>query len=219
MLLFFLAVGQPVWSQAAPQIANGSSRPAAAEEMPATSPTSESLLSSYEGENVSSVQIAGQPDLNPNQFTSLMEQKPGQPFSTAKVKQTAAALRGTGKFKEIRIQAEPESNGVRVTYVLEPAVWFGIYRFPGAQRFAYSELIQVSNYPVQKPFDAVEIQRDGESLKSFFRQEGFFEASVRTDVQVDHAHAIANVDFHVTLARKAKFGTVIMQGGTTAAAG
>lgn len=182
--------------------------------MPANSPATESLLSSYEGENVSSVQIAGQPDLNPNQFTSLMEQKPGQPFSTAKVEQTAAALRATGKFKEVRVQAEPEANGVRVLYILEPAVWFGIYRFPGARRFAYSELIQVSNYPVQKPFDAAEVQRDGKSLESFLQQEGFFQAQVQTHVQVDHAHAIANVDFHVSLDKQAKFGTVFLQGGT-----
>lgn len=183
--------------------------------MPATTPGTESILSSYEGQNVSSIQLAGQPDLNPSQFTPLMEQKPGQPFSQAKVEQTAEALKATGKFKEVRIQAQPEANGVRVVYVLEPAVWFGIYQFPGARRFAYSELIQASNYPVQKPFDATEVEKDGASLEHFFQQEGFFQAQVHTQVKVDQAHAIADVVFHINLDRKAKFGTLFMQGGTT----
>ena len=174
------------------------------------------MLSSYEGQTVSSVELAGQPDLNPSQFTSLMEQKPGQPFSAEAVEHTAAALQARGKFKEVRIVAEPEANGVRVIYVLEPAVWFGIYRFPGAHRFAYSELIQASNYPVQKPFDATEVERDGHSLEHFFRQEGFFKATVDTHVDVDRPHAIANINFQVTLDKQAKFGTVFMQGGNPA---
>lgn len=174
------------------------------------------MFSSYEGQTVSSVEIAGQPDLNPSQFTSLMEQKPGQPFSNEKVEHTAAALQAMGKFKQVRIEAEPEAKGVRVIYVLEPAVWFGIYQFPGARRFAYSELIQASNYPVQKPFNATEVEADGHSLEHFFQQHGFFEAKVDTHVNVDHAHAIANVDFQVTLDRQAKFGSVLVQGGTTA---
>lgn len=182
--------------------------------MPADTPATKATFSSYEGQNVSSVEIAGQPDLNPAQFTSLMEQKPGQPFSTEKVEHTAAALKVTGKFKEVRIEAEPEAKGVRVIYILEPAVWFGIYRFPGAQRFAYSELIQASNYPIQKPFDQAELQRDGHSLEHFFKQEGFFESQVSTKVNVDRAHAVADVVFNVTLNKKAKFGSAIMQGGT-----
>jgi len=184
--------------------------------MPTNTPGTEAMLSSYEGQNVSSVQIAGQPGLNPSQYTSLMEQKPGEPFSLAKVEHTAAALQATGKFKEVRIEAQAEPDGVSVIYVLEPAVWFGIYQFPGARRFAYSELIQASNYPVQKPFNPTEVEKDGHSLEHFFEQEGFFEAQVQTQVNVDHAHAVADVVFNVTLDKKAKFGAVFTQGGTAA---
>ncbi len=182
--------------------------------MPATTPAAEEMFASYAGQKVSAVEIAGQPNLNPSQFTGLMAQKPGKPFSAAKVEQAAAALRATGKFKQVHIDVEAEANGVHVIYVLEPAVWYGIYRFPGAQRFAYSELIQVSDYPVQKPFNAAEVERDGKKLESFLQQEGFFEAQVHTQVNVDAPRAIANIDFHVTLDRQAKFGALSMQGGT-----
>ena len=95
---------------------------------------------------------------------------------------------------------------------MEPAVYFGLFQFPGAERFAYSRLVQVANYPPQAPFNANEIQQDQDDLLTFFRQEGYFQAAVRPEVQVDAAHAIANVIFHVTLNRRAKFGQVDIAG-------
>jgi outer membrane protein insertion porin family len=203
----------PPAAQAAAQRA--SSGAPAAKTMPATTAASQEMFASYAGEMVSSVELAGRPDLNPDQFSSLMAQKPGRPFSAADVERTAAALRATGKFKQVRIRVEPEAAGVRVIYVLEPAYWIGIYRFPGAQRFPYSELIQASNYPVQEPFDAATIQRDGDSLRRFLQQQGFFEAQVQSQTQV-LPHGVANVDFHVTLHKQAKFGTLTIQGGSGA---
>jgi outer membrane protein insertion porin family len=180
--------------------------------MPGTPPGAEQMLSSYEGQTVSSVELAGRPDIDPSQFTSLMEQKPGQPFSEAKVKQTAAALQKAGKFAQVRIQVQPAATGVRVVYVLEPADWIGIYTFPGAQRFAYSELIQISNYPVQAPYDPAEVEKDRKSLQAFFQQEGFFNAQVGTKVILDGKHNIANIEFNVALDKKSKFGPAVVEG-------
>jgi outer membrane protein insertion porin family len=181
-------------------------------QIPGTTPMSEQVLSSYEGQHVSSVEIAGRPELNSSQFTPLFQQHAGEPYSKAKVEATAAALKISGKFDAVRIEAEPESNGVRVLFVLEPAVYFGIFEFPGAQRFSYSQLVQVANYPIQTPFNAAEVEQDRQNLVTFFRQGGFFEAEVRTEVKVDPEHAIANVLFHTTLGRRAKFGTVDLEG-------
>ncbi len=180
--------------------------------MPGTSPIAEQTMSSYEGQTVSSVELAGRPDVHPAQFTSLMEQKPGQPFSQAKVKQTAAALQKAGKFAQVWIQVEPAATGVRVIYVLEPADWIGIYTFPGAERFAYSELIQISNFPAQTPYNPVEVEKDRKSLQAFFQEQGYFQAQVGTKVRLDPKHALANVEFDVTLQKKAKFGQAVVAG-------
>jgi outer membrane protein insertion porin family len=170
------------------------------------------ILSSYEGQNVTSVEIAGHPDLNSSQFTALFAQRAGQPFSKDKVDQTAAALKARGKFDDVRVEAAPEPNGVRVLFVLEPAVYFGIFEFPGAQRFPYSQLIQVSSYPVQTAFNVADVEQAKQGLLTFFRQEGFFEAEVEPETQMDAAHAIANVSFRVVLGRKARFGTIDLEG-------
>ncbi|HTW60348.1 MAG TPA: POTRA domain-containing protein, partial [Terracidiphilus sp.] len=178
----------------------------------ASAASADSILSSYEGQNVTSVEIAGQPQLKSSQFASLFALRAGQRFSQDKANETAAALRAAGKFESVRVEADPEAKGVRVLFVLQPAVYFGIFEFPGAERFPYSQLIQVANYPVQTPYNDGDVRDARQGLLRFFRAEGFFEAEVLTENQIDRAHGVANVVFHVTLGRKAKFASVEIEG-------
>jgi outer membrane protein assembly complex protein YaeT len=170
------------------------------------------ILSSYEGQKVSIVDIAGQPEHELSEFDSALIQRQGEPFSKEKVDQTAAALKASGKFSDVRVEIQPEASGVRVEFVLEPAVYFGIYQFPGAERFPYSRLIQIANYPTQTPFDRTDLNRGRNRLVNFFQQEGYFEVQVNPDVHVDTARGIANVAFRVKLGRKAKFGAIVIDG-------
>src|ERR1700676_1492980 len=181
-------------------------------DLPRTPASAEQMFSSYEGQNISSIEIAGQPSLDETQFSSLFAQKAGEPFSTDKVTQTAAAIQATGKFKDVHIQVDPEATGVRVMFILEPAVYFGVFEFPGAERFPYSRLIQVANYPAAMPYNTSEVEQDRQGLLTFYRQEGFFEAEVKTDLKLDAAHAVTNIEFPAKLGRHAKFGTIEIAG-------
>lgn len=172
------------------------------------SPTQAALLSSYEGQNVASIQIAGRPDLDPAQFSTSFVQQPNQPFSNAKLDQTIAALKEKVHADSIRVQADPASNGVRIQLILEPAVYFGIYQFPGAERFPYSRLIQVSNYPTETPFNADDVEQARKRLQEFFQQSGYFTTNVHPQINVDKPHGLANIAFQVKLGRKAKFGEI-----------
>ena len=170
------------------------------------------ILSSYEGQKVSIVEVAGRPDLAVDQLKPYFKQEAGKPFSKENVDQTVAALKASGKFTDVRVEVQPEASGVRVEFVAEPAVYFGIYQFPGAERFAYSRLVQIANYPIQTPFNSTDLTRGLNHLVTYFRQEGYFEVEVKPEIQVDRAHGLANVVFRVNLGRKAKFGAVAIDG-------
>jgi outer membrane protein assembly factor BamA len=141
---------------------------------PKTSPQTTDTLPSYEGQNVTTIEIAGQPDLRTSQFASDFSQHVGEPFSTEKLNETIANLSRAGKFDAIELQVDPEANGVRILLVLEPAYYFGIYQFPGAQRFSYPRLVQVTNYPPEAAYNADDIQQSTKKLTAFFQQEGYF---------------------------------------------
>lgn len=166
------------------------------------------LLSSYEGQNVTSISIAGRPDYDTSQCPQCMVQKVGQPFSRQQVEQTANALKSAGKFDHVEIQVEPAAQGVHIVFLAEPAVYLGIFQFPGANRFAYSQLIQAANYPLPEAFNPSEIEDDRNSLLTFFRQEGYFGAGIGTHLDLDQPHAVANVQFDSTLGKRAKFGSI-----------
>ena len=183
-------------------------------QLPKTAPATENILSSYEGQNVTGVEVAGRPGLDTSKWTPLFQQHAGEPFSRQKVDQSIAALKSAGKFTEVQLQVEPEANGVRVLLIVEPAIWFGIFEFPGAERFPYSRLVQIANYPPQAPFNAGDVQQDSDALLRFFQQQGYFEAEVRPQVDLDTGHNVANVRFLVSLNRRAKFGTVAIANTT-----
>jgi outer membrane protein insertion porin family len=185
-------------------------------QQPKTAPSTQSLLYSYEGQKVTAVEIAGRPDLDTSKLLAQLPQQAGEPFSREKIDQSLAILKSIGKFSEVQLQVDPEANGVRLLLVVEPAMWFGLFEFPGAERFPYSKLVQVANYPPQAPYNADDIQKDTDALLRFFQQEGYFEAEVRPRLDLDTTHNLANVRFQVSLNRKAKFGKVAIANATPA---
>lgn len=182
------------------------------DDVPQTSPFTAAMLSSYNGQTVASVQLAGRPDLKQADFASALQQKPGEPFSDAEVLKTAAALKAKGNCQAVRIQVRPETNGIRVAFILEPAVYFGVFEFPGAERFSYPRLLQVANYPTQSAYNPADIEQASRLLVTFFHQEGYFHATVQPEVKVDAAEGIANVYFDTQLGLHAKFDSTYIEG-------
>ena len=190
---------------------------AAPQQAPKTAPQLQQVLPSYEGQKVVSVELAGQPGLDTRRLLPLLAQQPNQPFARAKVDQSMAALKNSGRFQAVELEIRPEATGVRVLFVLQPAVYFGVYEFPGAvNKFAYSRLVMVANYPPRGAFTPVDVEDARKGLLQFFQRNGYFLAQVEPAVQVDKVHGLANVIFHTTLGKKAKFGNVDITGATPA---
>ncbi|HXB21382.1 MAG TPA: POTRA domain-containing protein, partial [Candidatus Solibacter sp.] len=168
---------------------------------------------SYEGQNVSSVDVAGRPDLNVRQLRQLIVQPVGKPYSKEKVDATIAALKQAGQFKDVQLEVHPEANGLQVLFVLQPGYYFGIFDFGDATKaFSYTRLLQVSNFPNQEPYTGVRVEQAESALLDFFHRSGFFQATIEPELQTDSTHGIVNVLFHVNLKRRAKFGTIVLTG-------
>jgi outer membrane protein insertion porin family len=192
---------------------SGTAQTAAQKQAPVTAPQVREVLPSYEGQRVLSLEVAGRPELDPQPLAPLLAQHEGEPFARAKIDQTISALKNSGQAKEVEVEIRPQANGIRVLLVLQPAIYFGIFEFPGTiGKFPYSRLLEVSDYPPRGAYTPVDVQNAQASLVKFFQQNGYFESQVRPEIQTDTAHGIANVIFHVSLNRHAKFGKVILKG-------
>lgn len=173
----------------------------------------ETAAISYEGQRVASVQLAGQPDGTPRRLRALIAQPENAPYSQAKVDETVAALKKSGAAKDVGVEVSPTAEGVTVVFILKPAYYFGVYRFPKAEKvFSYTRLLEVSGYSKQEPFTQEKVEEAESNLLEFFHRTGFFMATVEPKPQIDNAHLVVNVEYDINLKRRAKFGNVMLAG-------
>jgi outer membrane protein insertion porin family len=166
-------------------------------------------LASYEGQPVGAVDLVTDPTINVQNLGRLLVQKPHQPYSNQKVQATVDALMRTGVFSKVDVQVKPQPSGLHVMFVLEPAYYYGVSRFPGADKhFSYTRLLQVVNLPDQDPYQKKNVEDAQAALQKFFQQTGYFQAEIQTSTQLDKPHGLANVTFQVKLGKRAKIGDV-----------
>ena len=182
------------------------------QQAPKTAPQVQQILPSYEGQHVTTVELAGQPDADVSALSSVLYQKGGQPFHQADVDRSVEALKQAGHFQSVEVEIRPEAEGIRVLYVLHPAMYFGVFEFPGAKRYGYSRLLQVADYPPRGAYTAVDVENARKALELFFQRNGYFKATVKPQVLIDKTHGLVNVAFHTTLGKHAKFGKVNIAG-------
>ena len=166
----------------------------------------------YEGQNVSIVSLIANPHRDLEQYRALVSQKVGDSYSEEKVSQSAAALQQKGGFANVRIEVTPEIQGLHLSFVLEPAWYLGVVSFPGAERFSYIRLLQVANLQDEDPYDPARIPAAENALVDFLRHNGFFAASVRSELQIDDEHQLVDINFWVHTGKHARIGSVNIEG-------
>ncbi len=175
--------------------------------------TSQSNKVSYEGQQVAAVDLVANPKISVESLRPLVQQPAGEPYSSSKVAETISALQGTGRFSKVEVDVKPDSDGLKVTFLLEPALYFGIFDFQGATKtFSYTRLLQVVDIPNQTLYKQDLVSKAEDNLHQFFVSDGYFQAQVQAQSQVDEAHMLAKVVFAIDLGKRAKLGNIIVQG-------
>ena len=175
--------------------------------------TSQSNKVSYEGQKVASVELLANPKISVESLRPFVRQRAGEPYSNSNVADTISALQGTGRFSKIDVDVKPDPGGLSVTFILEPALYFGIFDFPGATKsFSYTRLLQVVDIPNRTPYKEELVSKAEDNLRQFFVSSGFFQAQVQAQSQFAEAQMLANVVFRVDLGKRAKLGNLEIQG-------
>jgi outer membrane protein insertion porin family len=173
----------------------------------------------YEGQNVGSIALIGNPHRNLEPLRGVALQKAGEPYSQAKVDASIRALQEAGGFPKVTATVVPELSGVRVSFLLEPAYYLGILDFPGAVKaFPYTRLLQVANLADEDPYDPARVELAQQALQEFLKRNGYFQATIQTGTQIDDPHQVVNEAFTVRLGKRATIAEVTISGVTGSAA-
>jgi outer membrane protein insertion porin family len=169
----------------------------------------------FEGQQVSSVEIAVRTNVNVDELRRLIKQEAGKPFSTEAMHVSVEALQQTKLFTQVQVSLEPEQEGLRVLFILQPADYVGMIDFQGTgTRFPYTELLQAANIPEQSPYFPELAAQGQKGLIAYFRTRGFFAAEVSPEIRRDENHRIVNLIFHCQLKRQAKIRNIAFNGLT-----
>lgn len=167
----------------------------------------------YEGQQVAVVDLVARPSVDVERLRHLIQQKAGEPYSSAKIQLSISALEQTRLFLKVDLMVTPLATGLQVEFILQPAFYVGMIYFPGTDNsFEYARLLPVVNYPPQEPYDEDRVREAEAALLRFLVSSGYFLATVRTEVEFDEADQLANLTFHVALNRRAKIGNVKVTG-------
>jgi outer membrane protein insertion porin family len=170
-------------------------------------------VSAYAGQNISSVGIAGRPDVTFKSVQDIIAVNEGKPLTQHDVDASIAALKQHGGIDNVRLDLQPAADGVQVLFILEPAVYVGMYDFPGALReFTYTSLLQAANYNSQTPYSETDIQNAEDSLVLYFRQHGYFQAEVHPEIVPQHDPRLVNIVFRTDLGLLARIGKINLDG-------
>ena len=173
----------------------------------------QSAQSLYAGQNVSAVALIANPHRNLEPLWTVVTQKAGEPYSQERIEDSAAALKRTGGFPKVDVNVVPEINGLRINFLLEPSYYLGIVKFTGAAKaFSYTRLLQVVDLPDEDPYDPGRLPGSEKSLLKFLNRNGYFQAQVHTETEIDDAHELVHVTFSVEMGKQAKIDTVTIEG-------
>ena len=167
----------------------------------------------FDGQPVSEVDISARPDVDLARVRAAIELEAGKPFSDGALKRSVQALQQMRLFDRVQVSVDPQQNGVRALFILEPTDYVGAIDFPGAGNdIPYTALLQAADIPDQSPFfDAIETHgRDG--ILTFLRKRGYFQAQVNPVIERDGLHHVVNVTFRCVLHRRAKIRNITFNG-------
>ena len=169
--------------------------------------------SSYEGQNVSAISLIANPHRDLQPLIPIVTQKAGEPYSQKKVDESRQALQDAGHFPKVQVSIVPEVDGLRVDFLLEPAYYLGVVKFPGAEKmFTYTRLLQVADLSDEDPYDPSRIPVAEGALTDFLHRNGYFQGTVHAEPAIDDEHQLVNVNFTIEPGKQAKISSVQIEG-------
>lgn len=169
--------------------------------------------STFDGQTVSAIDLIANPHRDIESFRSSVTQQVGEPYAQAKVEASISALQKQGNFDKVTVNVVPDISGLRLNFILEPAYYLGMVNFQGADKFfSYTRLLQTVNLEEEDPYDQVRIPIAKTALLNFLKHNGYFQAQVDPELQIDDSKQLVSVNFVVTMGKQARIGDISVEG-------
>ena len=167
--------------------------------------------SSYLGLRVAEVRFPGMANANEvRRFSALLAQKAGEPLDRDKLRQSIQTLYATGRFADIRAEAERTADGgVALSFVTVPNYFVGEISVQGAPaRPSENQVVNASKLQLGEVFTKDRLERALKSIQQLFEENGYYRSAV-SEEEVKHGDTQQiGIVFHIVSGPQAHIGQV-----------
>lgn len=155
------------------------------------------------------------PQERPEQLLRLVTVELGRPLAAEDVRSSILNLHARGVAGEIEVLTRPAAGGVVVIFVLWGSVQVEEVRLEGDLGIKLQRLRGRVEQRAAEPLVEDRVIRSLYRLQDLYREQGYFQASVRVDVAVDEARKQAVVTYPIQAGPRAQIGSVELGGEGT----
>ncbi len=132
----------------------------------------------------------------------------GDPYHAAAVDDDVRNLYATGLFYNIRVAQDPTTNGVLLTYTLQPKPRLTAIRFHGNTKYTDAKLLKKISSKEGAPLDERKLFTDSQEIQSLYQHAGYPGTEVKYVLSVDEAAGRGTATFEITETPKVKITKV-----------
>ena len=169
----------------------------------------------YFGLKVAEVRFPNLPDANDSRrFREMLAQKTGEPLDREKLRQSIQTLYATGRFADIRAEAERGvDDQVVLSFVTAPNYFVGEISAQGTpSRPNESQIVNASKLQLGEVFSQERLERALKNINQLFEENGYYRSSV-TEEEFKHGDTQQiGIVFHIASGPQGHVGEVKVTG-------
>jgi len=207
-LALFCAMLSPVRASQLPP-----SQEQAPEQADQPSPLPWGTISSYQGLIIQEIRFP-QVEANEQHYRDVIPMKAGDPLDRDKVRESIEALNGTGRFADIRVEAEKTPDGhVVLDFVTTPNLFVGDIAVDGTpNRPNANQVANASKLELGELFTTEKLDRALKNIKQLLEENGFHKATVTVQQHSHPENQQVDLAFLVVPGAQARVGQVTVTG-------
>jgi outer membrane protein insertion porin family len=161
------------------------------------------------------VEYTGPALVSKERILAQMRTKVGQPYNDATVEQDVEALYKTGAILNVRIFAEPQGDGVKVTVAVQTRSIVREIVIDGAQRIKAQRLRKEIKLSLNHPINEQQLEEARQKIIEVYQAHGFTDVSAQFRVDpIDPQRGTARVVFTINEGAKGAVSQIRFEGNT-----
>jgi outer membrane protein insertion porin family len=173
------------------------------------------VMAEYQGLTVAQIHWPDVPsDVDQKRWRALIPVQVGKPLDRELIRESIHRLHATGRFADIRVEAERTQDGeVSLSFFTTPNYFVGSVNVEGVpNRPTAGQVVNASKFQLGDLFTPDQIERALANIKVLMQENGYYRSSVGEEEHKDPARQQIDILFKINSGPQARVGNVTVTG-------